>query len=78
MMTKRIFLIFIISSLLLTACGFPRDSNQPAKPETQLNNQDKEVPNTGNEEVNEENDVGIPKTDGFNDPTIEKPDENND
>lgn len=79
MMTKRIFSILIISSLLLTACGFQRDSNQPAKPETQLNNQDKEVPNTGNEEVNEENDVGIPKVDeGLNDPSFEKPNENND
>lgn len=74
-MIKQLFSILIISCFILTACGSQRDSNEPANPETQLNGQDKEVPNTGNEEVNEENDVGIPKTDGFNDPTIQKPDE---
>ena len=78
-MTKRLFSILIISSIIMTACGFQRDSNQPANPETQLDNQDKEIPNTGNEEVNEENDVGIPKKNDFiNDPSFEKPNENND
>ncbi|MET0959449.1 MAG: hypothetical protein ABWX58_03905 [Psychrobacillus psychrotolerans] len=79
MMTKRIFSIFIISSFILTACGSQRDSNDHPKDETQVNNLDQEVPNTGNEEVNEENDVGIPKVDeGLNDPSFEKPNENND
>lgn len=77
-MIKQLFSILIISCFILTACGSQRDSNEPAKPETQIDNQEKEIPNTGNEEVNEENDVGIPKIDGFNDPTIEKPAENND
>ena len=36
----------------------------------------KDIPNTGNEEVNEENDLGIPDTgDDMNDPTFEKPSE---
>lgn len=72
-MIKQLFSILIISCFILTACGSQRESNEPANPETQLNGQDKDIPNTGNEEVNEENDVGIPKIEGFNDPTIEKP-----
>ena len=77
-MIKQLFSILIISCFILTACGDQRNSNEPANPETQIDNQDQDIPNTGNEEVNEENDVGIPKMDGFNDATIEKPKENND
>ncbi|WP_427138790.1 hypothetical protein [Psychrobacillus psychrodurans] len=78
-MFKRLFSILIISSFVLSACGFQRDSNQPANPETQIDNQDQKIPNTGNEEVNEENDVGIPKVDdSINDPSFEKPNEKND
>ncbi|MFJ7826446.1 hypothetical protein [Psychrobacillus sp. NPDC096623] len=72
-MIKQLLSILIISCFILTACGSQRDSNEPANPETQIDNQDQKIPNTGNEQVNEENDVGIPKMDDFNDPTIEKP-----
>lgn len=76
-MTKRLYPLLIISCFILTACGSQRESNEPANPETQLNSQDQEVPNTGNEEVNVENDVGIPKMDdSINDPSFEKPSEN--
>lgn len=77
-MIKQLFSILIISCFILTACGDQRDSNDHPKEETKVNNLEQDIPNTGNEEVNEENDVGIPKMDGFNDATIEKPKENND
>lgn len=72
-MNKRLSILLLVSLLILSACGFQRNSNEPANPKTQLNGQDKNIPNTGNEEVNKENDVGIPKTDIINDPTFEKP-----
>lgn len=77
-MIKQLFSILIISCFILTACGSQRNSNEPANPETQIDNQDQDIPNTGNEEVNEENDVGIPKMGDFNDPTFEKPEVNDD
>lgn len=77
-MIKQLFSILIVTCFILTACGSQRESNEPANPETQMNNQDQNIPNTGNEQVNEENDIGIPKMDDFNDPTFEKPAENND
>ncbi|SDN08765.1 hypothetical protein SAMN05518871_103252 [Psychrobacillus sp. OK028] len=78
-MIKKLFTILILSCFILTACGDKRDSNKEPKEETKVNNLDQKVPNTGNERVNEENDVGIPKKDeSINDPTIQKPAENND
>ena len=75
-MNKRISFALLVSLLMLSACGSNRDSNDPAKPETQMDSQEKNIPNTGNEEVNQENDIGIPDTgDDMNDPTFEKPTE---
>lgn len=54
-----LFLLFILI-LPLSACGSQRDSNEPPNPETQLNSKQKNT-DLGNEEVNKENDVGIPK-----------------
>lgn len=73
-MNKRISTVLLVSLIMLSACGANRDSNDPANPETQMDSQEQNLPNTGNEEVNEENDLGIPDTgDDMNDPTFEKP-----
>ncbi|MFJ5769778.1 hypothetical protein [Psychrobacillus sp. NPDC093180] len=73
-MNKRISTVLLVSLIMLSACGSNRDSNEPANPETQMDSQEQNLPNTGNEEVNEENDLGIPDTgDDMNDPTFEKP-----
>ena len=75
-MNKRISLVLLVSLLMLSACGNNRDSNDPANPETQMDSRETNLPNTGNEEVNQENDLGIPDTgDDMNDPTFEKPTE---
>ncbi|MFJ8067001.1 hypothetical protein ACIQYS_20715 [Psychrobacillus sp. NPDC096426] len=75
-MNKRILFVLLVSLLMLSACGSNRDSNDPANPETQINSRDQNIPNTGNEEVNKENDLGIPKIgNDLNDPTFEKPSE---
>lgn len=72
-MAKKISLIILVI-FVLSACGFNRNSNDPANPETQINGQDQDLPNTGNEGVNEENDLGVPNTGGIlNDPSFEKP-----
>ncbi|MDI2588948.1 hypothetical protein OR571_18075 [Psychrobacillus sp. NEAU-3TGS] len=76
-MNKRISTVLLVSLIMLSACGSNRDSNDPANPETQMDSQEQNLPNTGNEEVNEENDLGIPDTgDDMNDPTFEKPKNN--
>lgn len=73
-MQKFISTFFILMMFGLSACGSNSISNGPANPETQLNSKSKVVPNTGNEEVNKENDIGIPNTGGIiNDPSLEKP-----
>lgn len=75
-MNKTISLVLLVSLLMLSACGNNRDSNDPANPETQMDSRETDLPNTGNEEVNQENDLGIPDTgDDMNDPTFEKPTE---
>ncbi|GGA27272.1 hypothetical protein [Psychrobacillus lasiicapitis] len=75
-MNKIISTVLLVSLIMLSACGSNRDSNDPANPETQMDSQGQNLPNTGNEEVNEENDLGIPDTgDDMNDPTFEKPKE---
>ena len=75
-MNKIISTVLLVSLIMLSACGSNRDSNDPANPETQMDSQEQNLPNTGNEEVNEENDLGIPDTgDDMNDPTFEKPKE---
>lgn len=74
MKKKIVVVLLVLSFLILSACGSLRNSNEPPSPETQINNQDKNLPNTGNEKVNKENDIGIPDTgDSINDPSIEKP-----
>ncbi|MEK4485593.1 hypothetical protein MHH81_08300 [Psychrobacillus sp. FSL H8-0484] len=73
MKKKIVVVLLVLSLLILSACGSIRNSNEPPTPETQIDNQDKNLPNTGNEEVNKENDIGIPDTgNSINDPTLEK------
>ncbi|WP_313894620.1 hypothetical protein [Psychrobacillus sp.] len=59
-MQKTILFLLFILILPLSACGVQRESNEPPTPETQLDSQQKNK-DLGNEEVNKENDVGIPK-----------------
>ncbi|TQR20655.1 hypothetical protein [Psychrobacillus vulpis] len=72
---RKIFVVMIVFTIFsLSACGSTRESNAPANPETQIDSQSDDIPNTGNEEVNEENDMGIPRTGGtIEDPTFQKP-----
>lgn len=59
-MQKTILFLVLILLLPLSACGTQRESNEPPDSETLLNSQQKNK-DLGNEQVNKENDVGIPK-----------------
>lgn len=70
---RNLILVLLVFVLLgLSACGFNRDSNGPPTPETQLDSKSKNVPNTGNEEVDLENDVGTPDKNEDNDHIFDK------
>jgi len=72
---KILSILMLITVLILSACGSERNSNQEPKVETQLDSQPENVPNTGNGEPEEENDVGIPENDEnkYNDELFEGP-----
>ncbi|WP_342560722.1 hypothetical protein NSQ95_08985 [Psychrobacillus sp. FSL W7-1457] len=68
---KKIIVIFILTVLTLTACGENRTSNEVPPPEIIENNRQSIGPESGNAEVNKENDEGMPNTNELNDPGLE-------
>ncbi|MBD7944376.1 MULTISPECIES: hypothetical protein [Psychrobacillus] len=68
---KKLIVLLILVLLPLTACGEDRTSNDVPPPETIDNTRDSITPESGNEEVNKENDEGMPNTNELNDPGLE-------
>ena len=64
--------LLVVLIMGLSACGDDRNTNQPAKPETQEDSKASKVPNTGNDEVNLENDDGLHDEDDNNDHLFDK------
>lgn len=68
---KKIIAILTFVLLPLTACGEDRTSNEVPPPEIIDNSRQTIGPESGNAEVNEENDEGMPDTNELNDPSLE-------
>ena len=70
---KKFAMAFLVVLLLgLSACGDDRETNQPLRPETQQDSKSSKVPNTGNDEVNLQNDDGVHDEDDNNDHLFDK------
>lgn len=66
---KKLLMLLLIFSVLLTGCGINRTSNDPVNDEIQMNGKDADNLG-GNEQVNEENDIGN-RDKHTNDPTFD-------